>query len=80
MMPKSACNGDLQYEVFGQDTEPSELIPKFVDLMNQKRQELGMNSTHFVTDDGRHDDNHYTTAYDFAVLMRYALQNPVLQR
>ena len=71
---------ETSYEVFGQDTEPSELIPKFVDLMNQKAAELGMNSTHFVTVDGRHDDNHYTTAYDFAVLMRYALQNPVFAK
>ncbi len=39
-----------------------------------------MNSTHSVTVDGRHDDNHYTTAYDFAVLMRYALQNPVFAK
>ena len=39
-----------------------------------------MNSTHFVTVDGRHDDYHYTTAYDFAVLLRYALHNPVFAK
>ena len=48
----------------------------FVDLMNAKARSLGMVDTHFVTATGLHDDNHYTTANDIAILMRYALAIP----
>jgi len=48
----------------------------FVDLMNDKAQTLGMNDTHFVTTTGLHDENHYTTANDIAILLTYALENP----
>lgn len=47
----------------------------FVDLMNQKAQELGMNGTHFANCVGLQDENHYTTCADLAILLRYALQN-----
>ena len=51
----------------------------FVGLMNIKALELGMFDTHFVTATGLHDDNHYTTAYDIAILMEYGFQNPVFR-
>lgn len=47
----------------------------FVDMMNAKAQELGMANTHFMNPCGTHDDDHYTTARDLAVLSRYAMQN-----
>ena len=47
----------------------------FAELMNQKAAALGMTGTHFVKSNGLHDDNHYSTAYDMAILTRYALQN-----
>ena len=47
----------------------------FVELMNQKAQELGLTGTHFVNTHGLHDDDHYTTARDMAAIMRYAMQN-----
>lgn len=47
----------------------------FAELMNQKAQELGMENTHFVTASGLHDPNHYTTCYDIAKLLEYAVQN-----
>ena len=50
-------------------------IDSFVELMNNKAQELGMTNTHFVNACGVHDDNHYTTARDLAILARYAMQN-----
>lgn len=50
-------------------------IAGFVDLMNAKAQELGMKNTHFVNACGVHDDNHYTTAADLAILARYCMQN-----
>lgn len=36
----------------------------FVELMNQKAAELGMNQTHFCNPTGLHDENHYTTVSD----------------
>ena len=48
----------------------------FVELMNEKARELGMVNTHFVTATGLHDDDHYTTAHDIAILLQYALENP----
>ena len=43
----------------------------FVDMMNAKAQELGMTNTHFVNACGTHNDDHYTTARDLAILARY---------
>lgn len=50
-------------------------IDAFVELMNQKAQELGMTGTNFVNPCGSHDDNHYTTARDLSILAKYAMQN-----
>lgn len=67
-------------EHFGRDTEPSRAVDLFLQLMNDKAKELGMNSTHFATVDGRHDSEHYTTAHDFALLMNAALKNPLIMQ
>lgn len=48
---------------------------KFVKLMNQKAADLGMENTHFENSTGLHNENHYTTVKDLAVLLSYALQN-----
>jgi len=48
----------------------------FIDMMNAKAKELGMNNTHFVNSHGLHDDNHYTSAEDMAKLGVYALDVP----
>lgn len=48
---------------------------KFADKMNKRAKQIGMKNTHFVTPSGLDDDNHYTTAYDMALLMAYALEN-----
>ena len=48
-------------------------VDDFVDLMNQKAQELGATNTNFTNPSGLHDDNHYTTAYDLSLIARYAM-------
>lgn len=48
----------------------------FVDLMNETAMRLGMHDTHFTNASGLHDDDHYTTAYDTALLLSYALTHP----
>lgn len=51
----------------------------FVEFMNQKAAQLGMKNTNFVNCNGLHDDNHYTTAYDFSLLALEALRFPKLR-
>ena len=50
-------------------------IDSFVKAMNAKAAEIGMKNTNFANTHGLHDDNHYTTAYDLAVLGCWAWQN-----
>lgn len=47
----------------------------FAALMNEKAQELGLKDTHFVDASGLHDENHYTTLSDMAIIMQAALDN-----
>ena len=50
-------------------------VEEFSKLMNAKAQQLGLIHTHFVTPHGLDDPNHYTTAYELALLTNYALKN-----
>lgn len=47
----------------------------FAKLMNKKAKSLGMNDTNFVTPSGLDDENHYSSAYDMAILTSYAMEN-----
>lgn len=40
----------------------------FVKMMNEKAKKLGMNNTNFMNSSGLHHENHYTTAYDVALM------------
>lgn len=51
-------------------------ISTFVAMMNNKAKEIGMYSTSFETPSGLDGDNHYSTAFDMAVLGAYAIKNP----
>ena len=55
-------------------------IESFANLMNQKVLELGLQNTHFTNPSGTHDDNHYTTAYDLAIIMKYCMKNSEFRR
>ena len=50
-------------------------IESFVSMMNSKAQELNCVNTHFTNTYGLHDENHYTTARDLAIITRYCMQN-----
>lgn len=50
-------------------------VENFAKLMNNKAKELGMKNTNFVTPNGLDADNHYSTAYDMALVGAYAVQN-----
>ena len=47
---------------------------EFANLMNKKAEELGMKNTHFSNPIGM-DENNYSTAYDMALLVKYAIKN-----
>jgi D-alanyl-D-alanine carboxypeptidase (penicillin-binding protein 5/6) len=47
----------------------------FVELMNKKALTIGAYNTHFVNPNGLPAKNHYSSAYDLALMARYALQN-----
>ncbi len=59
--------------------ECSGSIEKFADLMNNKAIEIGAKNSHFTNPHGLHDDNHYTTAYDLALISCYAMKNNVFR-
>ena len=48
----------------------------FARMMNQKAKELGALNTNFVNPNGLHDPAHKSTAYDLAMIARYAMTNP----
>lgn len=48
---------------------------EFAEMMNKRAQQIGMKNTNFVTPSGLHDDNHYSSAYDMALLAREAMKN-----
>ncbi len=49
-------------------------IPSFIKLMNTRAKELGMTGTNFVNAHGFHDDNHYSTASDIAIVAKEAMK------
>lgn len=50
----------------------------FADKMNETAARLGCKNSHFVTTNGLHDDNHYTTPYDLALIARAFFSNELL--
>ena len=50
-------------------------VEEFVRLMNEKASVLGLKDTHFMNPEGLHHQEQYTTAYDLARLLDYALGN-----
>lgn len=49
-------------------------IDEFVNMMNERAEELGCENTHFVNAHGLPDDNHYTTAHDMFIIASTAMQ------
>lgn len=69
LLPSGAeCCLTAAYSISGSEED-------FVELMNEKAEELGMNNTHFTNTTGLHSKNHYSTVSDLAKLTQYALQN-----
>lgn len=59
----------------------SSIIPreKFINLMNETAKNCGAKNSNFVNPHGLHADNHYTTAYDLALITAKAMKNPIFK-
>lgn len=55
-------------------------MENFVKLMNQKAADLGLRNTHFMNPHGLDEDDHYSSAYDLAVIARKAMENTVFAK
>jgi D-alanyl-D-alanine carboxypeptidase (penicillin-binding protein 5/6) len=55
-------------------------IDGFSNMMNDLAKRVGANDTNFTNPHGLHDDNHYTTAYDLALITAHALKNPIFAK
>ena len=67
------CANALAEHIAGSNEE-------FAKLMTQKAKELGCVNTNFANPSGLHDENHYTCAYDMALITKAALQNEDFRR
>lgn len=67
------ASGNEVAHALGSNTEGG--YDHFIDLMNEKATELGCTNSHFVNSHGLHDENHYTTARDMALIGAAAFQN-----
>ena len=55
-------------------------MEEFVELMNKRAKELGMNDTNFVNTNGLPVDNHYTSAYDIALMSKELLSHKKISK
>jgi D-alanyl-D-alanine carboxypeptidase len=52
----------------------------FIDMMNERAKSLGCQNTHFMNPHGLHDDDHYTSPYDMALITREAMKNETFRK
>lgn len=52
----------------------------FVQAMNDKARSLGLKNTNFVNSHGLTAENHYTSAYDMAIIMKEGLKSPLFRK
>lgn len=55
-------------------------VSEFSNLMNEKAKEIGCKNSNFVNANGVHDENHYSTAYDMALIARYCMKNEIFRK
>lgn len=54
-------------------------VENFVNMMNDEAKSIGAENTHFNNPHGLPDENHYTTAYDMALMARKAMDNNIFR-
>ena len=50
-------------------------VKEFSKLMNEKAKEIGCLDSNFINANGAHNENHYSTAYDLAMIAKYCMEN-----
>lgn len=55
-------------------------VEKFAQMMNDLAKKVGVSESNFVNPHGLHNDNHYTTAYDLAMISAYAMKNDIFKK
>ncbi len=55
-------------------------ITDFCDMMNERAADIGCTNSHFANPNGLHDDDHYTTAHDMAMIASEAIKNPAFRK
>ena len=55
-------------------------VESFASMMNTKAREIGCKNTNFVNANGVHNENHYSTAYDLALMGKYAMENETFRK
>ncbi len=54
-------------------------VDAFAEIMNERAVEMGLENTHFTNPHGLSDENHYTTAYDLAMITAEAMEYPLFR-
>ena len=55
-------------------------LESFARMMTERAHAIGAVNSNFTNAHGLHEDNHYTTAYDMALITRHAMKNPEFMR
>lgn len=55
-------------------------VSEFAKLMNQKAKEIGCTDSNFVNPNGMHNENHYSSAYDLALIAKYCMKNETFRK
>ena len=63
----------------GKTLSPETALAGFMGYVNRRAGELGLTGTHFITPDGIHDENHYTTCRDLLKMALLVLEQPLLR-
>lgn len=59
---------------------PEQAVQRFMDLLNQRVKDMGLENTHLVTPSGWGVPGHYSSAWDVAAMMQHALEYPVIEK
>ena len=72
------ASGNEVAHALGSNTEGG--YENFIALMNEKAKELGCKNSNFTNSHGLHDENHYTSARDMALISAAAFKNDDFRR
>ena len=77
-MTKADIVSEIAKKTGVEKTQIQTIVEAFMEEMNVQAKALGMENSHFVTPDGFHRDNHYTTMNDLVTLCQKVLAEPVI--